>query len=259
MNDRRLGRVVRTRRHRRGWRLVDLAARARVGPGVCSLLERGYAGRLTVRTARAIAAAVDLPLDWDIGWQRQEIDRLLDADHATLIAAWVRRLEALGWVVRTEVSFNHYGDRGRIDVVAFHPDHRVLLVVEVKTALVDAQDTLGTLDVKARVAPIVARDLGWRPRLVVPAFVIAEGTTARRQVARLEPLFGRYALRGHAAASWLRDPASGTPTGLLVFTKLPSGIGIDRRRAGRRRVRLRGTDSRSGTVPKVARDGFSQA
>ncbi|MDQ3346114.1 MAG: helix-turn-helix domain-containing protein, partial [Chloroflexota bacterium] len=74
MDDRRLGHAIRARRHRRGWRLVDLATAAGVGPSMCSLLEGGHVDRLTVRTARAIAAAVDLPLGWDVGWQRQEID-----------------------------------------------------------------------------------------------------------------------------------------------------------------------------------------
>lgn len=92
------------------------------------------------------------------------------------------------------------------------------------------------VDVKVRVAPWVARDLGWRPRLIVPMIVMAEGTTPRRRVADLEPLFGRYSLRGHAATKWLRDPR-GSPTGVLVFSKLPSSDGIDARRAGRRRVR----------------------
>jgi len=121
MDDRRLGHAVRARRHRRGWRIVDLAATGGVGPTVCSLLEGGHVDRLTVRTARAIAAAVGLDLRWDIGWQRQEIDRLLDADHSAMAAFWTRRLESFGWIVRSEVSFNRYGDRGRIDLLTYHP------------------------------------------------------------------------------------------------------------------------------------------
>lgn len=220
---------------------------AGVGATACSLLERGKVAELTVRTARAITGAVDLPLGWDIGWQRQEIDRLLDADHSALAALWTRRLEKLGWIVRSEVSFNHYGDRGRIDLLAYHPVYRVLLVIEIKTALVDAQALLGGLDVKARVAPHVARELGWQPRLVVPAIIMADGTTARRHLAGLDALFGRYALRGRAAASWLRAP-EGSPTGILTFTELPFNARGDARRAGRKRVRLQAPDSRS-TLP----------
>lgn len=217
---------------------------AGVGATACSLLERGKVADLTVRTARAITGAVDLPLGWDIGWQRQEFDRLLDADHSALAALWTRRLEKLGWIVRSEVSFNQYGDRGRIDLLAYHPVHRVLLVVEIKTALIDAQALLGGLDVKARVAPHVARELGWQPRLVVPAIIMADGTTARRHLAGLEALFSRYSLRGPVAASWLRAP-DGSPTGILTFTELPSNASGDAWRAGRRRVRLPSSDSRS--------------
>jgi transcriptional regulator with XRE-family HTH domain len=248
VDDRRLGMAVRARRHQRGWRLEDLAAAAGAGAGVCGLLERGQVIRLSVRTTRAILRAVDLPLLWDIGWQRQEIDRLLDADHASLAADVASVLAAAGWLVRSEVSFNHYGDRGRIDLLAFHPQLRVLLVIEIKTAVVDAQDTLGRLDVKARVAGGVASSLGWAgAALVVPALVIVDGTTARRHVRSLDPLFSRYSLRGHAALRWLRSPSASPPTtGILLFRKLPFRNGVDRRRAGRRRIRRPGAASRAG-------------
>ena len=237
MDDRRLGMAVRARRHQRGWRLIDLAASAGVGPGVCGLLERGRVAKLSVRTARAIAGALDLPLGWDIGWQRQELDRLLDADHSALAAQIVRELESAAWSTRSEVSFNHFGDRGRIDILAWHPPTRILLVIEIKTALVDAQDLLGGLDVKARVAPVALREIGWQqPVAVVPVIVLADGSTVRRQIQRLEPLLSRYGLRGRETSAWLRRPAVG-PSGLLVFKKLPLRNGVDRRRAGRRRIR----------------------
>ena len=103
-NDSRLGIAVRARRHPRGWRLVDMADAAGVGASLCSLLERGRANRLTVRAVRAIAYAVDLPVEWDIGWRRQEVDRMLDSDRAALAARWTSKLERGGWVVRSEVS-----------------------------------------------------------------------------------------------------------------------------------------------------------
>jgi transcriptional regulator with XRE-family HTH domain len=245
MDERRLGAAVRARRHARGWRLVDLAAAAGTGATSCSLLERGRADRLTVRLARAIAAAVDLPLEWDIGWRRQDVDRLLDADHAALGARLARRLARDGWVARAEVSFNRYGDRGRIDLLAFHPDTSTLLVVEVKTAIVDAQELLGGLDVKRRVAPSLARELGWAVTRTVPAIVVLAGTTARRRLTQLAPLFAAYSTRGRAALAWMRAPTS-SASGLLVLAALPPNAGSDVRRAGRRRVRKRAADPRSG-------------
>jgi transcriptional regulator with XRE-family HTH domain len=247
MNDRRLGMAVRARRHLRGWRLIDLAAAAGVGATQCGLVERGLVGRLTVQSARKVAAAVGIDLEWDIGWQDQEVRRLLDADHAALMAALIRLLSDRGWGVRSEVSFNRYGDRGRIDVLAYQPAHRVLLVVEVKTALIDAQQLLGSLDVKRRVAPFVAAEAGWRPRALVPAIVIADGTTARRRLAAVQPLFARYSLRSGAARRWLREPL-GTPDGLLLFTNLPFHAGSDVRRAARRRVRVIGGNPRSAAA-----------
>lgn len=229
--------AVRARRHQRGWRLVDVAARAGVSRSLCGLLERGQAARLSVRSARAIASAVDLPLAWDIGRDRVDIDRLLDADHSALAAALARELTRHGWVVRSEVSFNHYGDRGRIDLLAYSSLRRVVLVVEIKTILVDAQELLGVLDVKTRLAPMIARELGWEADRVVPAIVLMDSTTARRRIGQLEGLLARFESRGHAARAWLADPAAPS-TGLLVLSKLPSANGSDRRRAGRRRVRL---------------------
>ena len=88
--------AVRARRHRRGWRLIDLATAAGVGATACSDLERGRAGEMSVRAVRSICEAVELPVSWDVGWQRQLVDRLLDADHSTLAALVTRRLEGLG-------------------------------------------------------------------------------------------------------------------------------------------------------------------
>ena len=247
--------AVRARRHQRGWRLVDLAAAAGVGATACSLLERGLGGRLSVRVARAIAGAVDLPLMWDIGWHRQEVDRLLDADHSALAAHLTQRLSAFGWAVRSEVSFNQYGDRGRMDLVGFHPVEGVLLIVEIKTAVVDAQAMLGALDVKARVGRTIARQLGWEARRVVPALVILDGSTARRHVRALEPLLNRFDLRGRAAVDWLRQPIL-PANGLLFLTNFPSNAGSDVRRAGRRRVRVRGPNPRSGNAAQQPRKAW---
>ena len=57
-----------------------------------------------------------------------ELDRLLDEGHAALLGAVARRLEALGWEVRPEVSFAVFGERGSIDLVAWHATSGTLLV-----------------------------------------------------------------------------------------------------------------------------------
>ncbi len=143
---------------------------------------------------------------------------MADARHAVLQNWLATLLRAAGWTVEVEVSFNHYGDRGRIDLLAFHATIRVVLVVEIKTMLDDAQEVLGRLDVKARVAPIVARERGWDVATVVPALVILEGSTARRRVAAHDALFASLDLRARAATAWLGDPRRGAvPGGILLF------------------------------------------
>ena len=242
MNDSELGGVVRALRHRRGWRQADLGAEAGVSGGVVGLLERGRADRLSITAVRRIMTSLGVRLEWDAGYRGAELSRLRDADHA-LHEEWLaRRFEAMGWTVAPEVSFNHYGDRGRIDLLAYHQPTRTVLVVEVKTVVVDIQDLLGALDIKRRVAAGVARSLQWEPAHVVPLLAIRADTTNRCRIASHHRLFGRFSLRGAGAVSWLRQPsvsASGNPTGSLIFLRLPDGKDIDLRRAGRQRVRQR--------------------
>jgi len=223
VNAERLGRLVRRLRVRAGLTQAMLAARASVGRQAVSLLERGHVARLRWETVERIAAAVGARLDVRLLWNGPELDRLLDAGHAALGAAVKRRLERWGWVVRVEVSYSRYGERGRIDLLGLDPASGVLLVVELKTELVDVQALLGSIDAKARLARHVADHFGWEVRAVVPAIVFAEHRTTRERLARLDALFDRYSLRGRAAISWLRRPeaaGSALPGGILWFTEL---------------------------------------
>jgi transcriptional regulator with XRE-family HTH domain len=211
---------VRLLRLRLGWRQVDLAARAQVSRGLVSLIECDRFHAVTFGAAQRVAEALDARLVVDLQWAGAELDRLLDAGHAAL-AEWLAAvLRRYGWDVRAEVSFNHYGDRGRYDLLAFHAPSGVVLIVEVKTAIGDMQDLLGRLDVKVRMGKGTALHLGWRPRSTVPMLLIAEGDTNRRRVRDHQNLLVMLNLRGRAAPAWLRHPASSVPNGLLMFREL---------------------------------------
>ncbi len=239
MDDARLGSAIRSLRHARGWRQSDLARRAGVSGSTVRLIEKGNAGRVTAARVRDVAAVVGLALRWDPG-PAPQLGRLRDADHAAAADRVARRLLDTRWIVHPEFSYNHYGERGRIDLLAYHPNSGVVLVVEVKTILVDLQDLLGTLDAKWRIAARLAADLGWDAGSVVPALVVVESTTARRRIASHSALLARFTLRGWAALAWLRDPstAATVPTGVLLSEKLPKRDDHDLRRAGRQRVRV---------------------
>lgn len=88
------------------------------------------------------------------------------------------------------MSFNQYGERGRYDLLAFHPATGIVLVVEIKTAVGDVQATLGILDVKVRLALDIARQHGWsEPRIAIPALVIADERQQHRVLHQHAALF----------------------------------------------------------------------
>ena len=127
-------------------------------------------------------------------------------------------LGALDWLAATEVSFNVYGERGTIDILAFHEPTGSLLVIEIKSVVPDLQAMLGSLDRKTRLAADIARERGWRVRSVSRLLVLPDDRTARRRVERHDATF-RAALpsRTVAVRRWLRAPA-GRIAGVLFLT-----------------------------------------
>jgi hypothetical protein len=143
----------------------------------------------------------------------------------------MKRLAQHSWIVRPEVSFSVYGERGSIDVLAFHPVSRVLLTAEVKTSFGDIQQTLSAIDRKGRLGPQIARGQGWDPVAVSVLLAVADTTTNRRTVAAHARTFAAaFPFRGRGAARQLRGPAASAWRG-LVF--LPPSRGTTRTRAPR--------------------------
>jgi len=239
MNDQRVGAAFRVVRIRRGWRQSDVASRARVSPSLISLVERGHTGALTLDSLRRVAATLDIRLDVLPRWRGGDLDRLLNSRHAALtesVAAWLTGLS--GWVVAPEVSFSVYGERGSIDLLAWHAASRTLLVIEVKTEIVDLQELLGVLDRKTRLARRIGQERGWIPVHVATWLVIAEGTANRRRVSTHEALV-RSALprRGPEMRRWLTNPVG--PIAACSFWSNSNPGGVKRTFAGPKRVRRR--------------------
>ena len=258
MQDDVLGRVLRALRHRKGWRQTDVAARTRIACSVIGDLEAGRLGPHRVDALRSVVAALGGFVRIDVRAPGGDVSRLLDADHAALQEHWSARLSRDGWVVATEVTFSHYGERGSIDILAWHAASATLLVVEIKTVIVDIQALAASVDRRTRNAGEIARARGWRPRSIVPALMILDGTTARHRIDEHPALFARFRTRGWPARAWLRDPV-GSPGGLLCFTKLPAARPADRRRAGRQRIRRPVARPRSGGASDNAADGRGAA
>jgi len=217
----RFGHQVRALRRRRGWRQEDLAATSGVSRATVARVELGGAGRQQVQTLERIAVALSARLEARLLWNGEAIDRLLDEAHATIANDFSGRLVAGNWIVAPEVSFSVFGERGSIDLLAFHPTSALLLVVEVKSVLADLQAMLVTLDRKTRLGPRVARERGWEPAGVARVLVLANDRTTRRRVdAHDAVLRAAFPARGVAVKRWLRRP-DGPISGLLFVSGVP--------------------------------------
>ena len=73
-------------------------------------------------------------------------------------------------------------ERGSIDILAFHAPTGTLLVIEVTPVVPDLQAMLHGIDRKARVAPRIVGDRGWRVRTIARLLVQPGDRTAGRRV-----------------------------------------------------------------------------
>ena len=221
----RLGTALRTIRMHRGLRLDDLAARSGISRAVIARFERGEATGSSLRTLDALARALEATVDVFVRWHGADLQRLVNAEHGAMHESVAGLFGSLdGWEFVPEVSFSIYGERGVIDWLAWHAATRTLLVIELKTAIVDVNELLGTLDRKRRLAVRIARDRGWDPALVSSWLIVSERSRNRAAVRHhrrlLRPrLPGRRARDAPMAATTCRQhpcpvvPADFSPGG----------------------------------------------
>ena len=207
----RFGRIVRTLRVKRGWRQSDLAVRARVGRAAVSIVERGRARDLRLDLVVRIVEALGGSVSLQVQWQGGDLNRLLNARHSALHESVARYFTDLpAWVLAPEVSFSIRGERGIIDILAWHAATRTLLVIELKTEIVDGNELMGTADRKRRLAAEIGREHGWQPLVVATWLIVADSKTNRRRVAAHgTTLRSVYPADGRSINSWLRHPVGG--------------------------------------------------
>lgn len=237
MDDARLAAAIRTLRHRRGWRQADLAARARVPRTDVSLIETGRAGAVRLGRVRDVLGALGGWVDVVPRVARNDLARMTNEAHARMHAAVAELLAGVaGWELAHEVSFSIYGERGVIDILAWHPVTRTLLVIELKTAIVDVNDLLGSMDRRRRLAGQIGRERGWTAGAVGTWVVVLDTRTNRRRLAEHATVLRRaFPLDGRSMRRWLRRPSGAVDgLGFLPLAAISSGTqGF----GGRRRVR----------------------
>ena len=210
VDDQSLGRQLRALRIRLGWRQEDLAARAGVARWVVGLIERGRLGEIPFDPVRRVARALEVRIDMVARWRGGDFGRLLNAGHAAMHESMARLFASLpDWVAEPEVSFSIFGERGVIDILAWHPVRRALLIIELKTEFVDINDLMGTIDRKRRLAAQIARERGWDPETISVWVVVADTRTNRRHLARhATVLRSKLPNDGRTVRAWLQDPSS---------------------------------------------------
>ena len=203
-----------------------------------SRIERGQILNMTLGDLDQAAAALGASLDLSLRWRAEQLDRLMDEGHARLVEIVVALLRATGWEVAVEVSYSVWGERGSIDVLAYHRLSGIVLVIEVKSVVPDSQAMLHALDRKTRLAAQIAKERGWECRHVARLLVVGDSATARRRVDRLASTYeAAFPARGGELRRWLRRPA-GSISGLL-FLPYAHGMRASVANLGRERVRRR--------------------
>lgn len=251
MDDFRLGTAIRLVRQRRGWRQQDLSDKSGVSQPVISRMERGQIGPQSIDSLRAVAAALDIRVDLVPRWRAGDLDRLLNRGHSALHESVARmfRDELPAWILAPEVSFAIFSERGVIDILAWHPGRRALLVIELKTDLVDMNELVGTFDRKRRLARQIALGRGWDPVTVSAWLIVGSSRTNRRRVEAHEAML-RAALPddGRTIRHWLRDPERPV-SGLSFWTDNRGETGRPVPRPIRRVRTASGSTSERGSVP----------
>jgi transcriptional regulator with XRE-family HTH domain len=224
MDDQQLGSLIRAIRPRRHRRQVDVATVAGVSRGSVSLVERGHLQTLSLETVRRVAATLDVRVEVVGRWRGGDAGRLLNRRHSLLAESFATFIGSRpGWTMEPEVSFSIYGERGIIDVLAWHAATGHLLVIELKTEFVDVNEMLGTLDRKVRLARTIAAERGWRPCQVSVWLIVSDTKTNRRHATEHATLLhSRFRLDGRQFRGWLMNPTEPT-TGLAFWTDSNGG------------------------------------
>jgi transcriptional regulator with XRE-family HTH domain len=229
MDDLGFGRLVRLARLKRRWRQEDLASKAGVSRTLVSRLEHGHLGELAFASIRRIAAAVDIRVEVLPRSRAIDIDRVVNARHSALAAFLVTWFGVFdGWTVRAEVSYSEFGERGSIDLLCWHDATRSLLVVEIKTELLEFGELLAKLDAKERLASRIARRFDWHPASVSTCLLVADSPTNHRRGAAHAALL-RTALPddGRALVRWLKAPAGAVHALRFVSDVRPGHVRSD--------------------------------
>lgn len=212
--------TVRNGRDLVGWSQRELSRRSGVVQSLLSRIERGQVDDLRLSDVDRLLSALGirywLGVEPPTGFGR----RRSDAVHARCSGFVHRRLGAGGWLIEREVEIGSDRSRGWIDILAFHADSGLLLVIEVKTELHDLGAIERSLNWYRREAWAAARRFGWRPTTVATALLVLQSVVNDARISADRAVFGaafsgratqlRGLIEGSADLRGLRNDSDGT-------------------------------------------------
>jgi transcriptional regulator with XRE-family HTH domain len=236
MDDQRFGALLRHLRVKRRLRQIDVARLAGVSDSTISRIERGHLTVFSLAVIRQLCRVLEARAELVLWTRSGEVERIADRRHAELVERLIAVLHGLGWVARPEVSFNIRAERGLVDILAWHAATATLLLIEVKTEIVDVGELFGTFDRKRRLGLEIGRLAGFEARAIAAALVVADTHTNHRRIVAHSASFGAALPDGgQRFRAFLRRP-SGSLAAVAFWPNLHPGT-VRRRSGGTRRVR----------------------
>jgi transcriptional regulator with XRE-family HTH domain len=211
--------AVRDTRLALGWSQARLAQRAGLTQSQVSRFETGRIEWVTLEEAARLLDVLGVRLDFAL--RRPYIanaPQQHDAAHAPCVGYASRRLTGLGWQVRQEIEIEGRSSHGWIDVLAYEPLRRAVLVCEIKTALPDFGEVQRQLAWYQHAASEVARAAGWQSQSITATLlVLATHDNDARIRANQDLVREAFPVRAIELERWLAAPEHGAATALALI------------------------------------------
>lgn len=214
-----VGRAIHAARLECRWSQAELARRLGTTQPQISRLKRRTRDHIDVDLASRALDLLGIRIVMDartLGMAGRREQR--DAVHAACVATVCRRLIRAGWDVRAEVEIGTGRYRGWIDVLAYRPVDRALLVVEVKTEIHDVGSMMRTLSWYRREAADAARRIRWQSRNVSVALILLCSTENDIRVhTNFAALWTTFRGAARELSAWLADAQAPRPEASIAM------------------------------------------
>jgi transcriptional regulator with XRE-family HTH domain len=198
--------AIRAGREEIGWSPSELARRVGLSASTVPRIENRRLDGLSVATAGRILEELGVAFEFRPAFVADPPQQR-DAAHARCSAYVRRRLEGRGWEVAQEVEVGSARSRGWIDVLAFERSRGAVLVVEIKTELMNVGAVQRNMSWYEREAWGAAKRQRWHPRRVTGLVLLLATEANEGSIRANRELMKQWCpVRAIEMDGWLRDP-----------------------------------------------------